>query len=216
MKSIFVGLFVLVFASISHGQLVNGSLENTEGSFVPNGYNFMELAVGSTSLPGWTVVSDSVSWLPNGNPWNLATPYGGMFLDLTGNHDNGSFGGISQTITTVPSQTYQFSLALGSEQSQSIFNGPMSVLAQAGASSQSFTFSPSGSGNQWGTFSFNFIATSSSTLLIITGTGSAGGSYLGLDNIQVVAVPEPMPVPILACGAMLLLACRSRAAARAA
>ena len=89
----------------------------------------------------------------------------------------------------------------------------MSVLATAGASSQSFTFTPSGSGNQWGRFSFNFIATSSSTLLTLIGTGSAGGSYLGLDNIQVVAVPEPMPLSILAGAAVIFLACRWRSAA---
>ena len=106
MKTTFVGLLVLLFVCASRGQLVNGSLEDTQGTFVPyNGY--MEVYGGSTTIPGWTVVHDSISWLPNLNPWNLTTPYGNMFLDLTGNHDNGSFGGISQTLTTVPSQTYR-------------------------------------------------------------------------------------------------------------
>lgn len=176
----------------------------------------MELAVGSTALPGWTVVANSVSWLPNGNQWNLTTPYGNMFLDLSGNHDNGAYGGIAQTITTVPSQTYRLSLSLGSQQGQSIFIGPMSVMAKAGAASQSFMFTPSGSGNQWGSFSFNFVATSSSTLLTITGTGSAGGSYLGLDDVQVVAVPEPLSSSILASGGMILLGCWRKSAPKSA
>jgi hypothetical protein len=213
MKTTIGGLLVLISVCTSHGQLINGSLENTQGTFVSSG-GYMELAVGSTALPGWNVVANSVSWLPTGNPWNLMTPYGSMFLDLTGNHDNGSYGGISQTIATVPSQTYRLSLSLGSQQDQTIFKGPMSVMAKAGAASQSFTFTPSGTGNQWGSFNFDFVAASSSTLLTITGTGSAGGSYLGLDNLQVVAVPEPRPLSILAWGAMIILTCITLACRR--
>jgi hypothetical protein len=204
MKSTFVSLIVLISVHTSLGQIINGSLENTQGTFVPSG-GYMELYVGSPALPGWTVVGNSVSWLSNVNPWSLTTPDGSMFLDLTGNHDNGSYGGISQTITTLPSQTYRLSLSLGSQQDQSIFKGPMSVMVKAGAASQSFTFTPSGTGNQWGSFSLDFAATASATILTITGTGSAGGSYLGLDNLQVVPVPEPRPLSILAWGAMFIL-----------
>jgi hypothetical protein len=204
--TVFITLALLSLQT-ANGQLVNGSLENTGGTFAPNGDGFMELSTGSTALPGWTVVSDSISWLPNANPWGLSTPSGSMFVDLTGAHDDGSFGGISQTIITVPSQTYRLSLSLGSQQNDPAFSGPMSVMVSAGASSQSFTFSPSGSGNQWGVFSFDFVATSSSTLLTVVGTGSGGGKYLGLDNLQVQAVPEPATL-LFPLGGLLLVCAR--------
>ena len=211
MKIVGIASIALLFSgTVTYGQLVNGSLEDTSGTFAPNGDNYMELPVGSTALPGWTVVFDSVSWLPNGNPWNLTTPSGSMFLDLTGNHDNGSFGGISQTIATSPSQAYRLSLSLGSQQDQPAFSGPMSVSVSAGASSQSFTFSPTGFGNQWADFSLDFVASSGSTVITILGTASNGGSYLGLDNVRIAAVPEASLFPMFLWGTSGFFALRRK------
>src|SRR5579883_1141472 len=42
--------------------LVNGSFENTGGTFVPDGNNVMSLGVGSTVIPGWTIVSGEIVW----------------------------------------------------------------------------------------------------------------------------------------------------------
>jgi len=205
-KVTYASLALISCVLSTRGQILNGSFENTQGTYVPNSGSFMEVGVGSTAIPGWKVISYSISWIPQPNPWQLTTPYGSMFLDLTGSHDNGFYGGISQSIATSPSQTYRLSLSLGSQQDQANLAGPMSVIVNAGASSQPFTLTPSGTGNQWGTFSFDFIATSSSTLISIAGTRSGGGAYLGLDNIQVTAVPEPSAFSVLLLGTMLLFA----------
>ncbi len=135
----------------------------------------MVLPSGSTAIAGWTVVGDQITWLLSGSQSFGSTPFGSLFLDLTGTHDNSSYGGVAQTITTTPAQPYTVSVSIGVNQNDLGGNGSKSILATAGTSSKSFTFTPSGAGMQWSNFNFSFVATSSSTSLSIVGTSSGSG-----------------------------------------
>lgn len=168
--------------------VVNGSFENNcSNSFVPDGQGVMGLAPGSVAIPGWTVTGAELAWGLNGNGFGSRTPFGTLFLDLTGYHDALPYGGITQTLPTVPGEPYRLSFALGTDQSVSAFQGPVSVRVQVGEASESFTFTPAGEGNQWEKFAMNFTATSAVTPLTFTGIASFGGKYIGLDNVSVVA-----------------------------
>jgi hypothetical protein len=183
--------FFTMGAAVIHAQnlITNGGFENTGGTFVDESGGVMNttLTVGSTIIPGWTVTSDQLGWISNGNIYGPATPFGSFLVDLTGSHDNGSYAGVTQTISTTPAQTYTLSLSLGADQDHPVNSGTKSVSVAAGVTNKTFTFIPTGSGNQWGTFSFDFVATSSSTAITIVGTGAGSGyQYLALDNVSVV------------------------------
>jgi hypothetical protein len=197
-------------AAIAAELIVNGSFENTGGTFVDGGGSVMNLPPGAASIPGWTPTDNALAWVSNANTYGARTPYGDFLIDLTGSQDNGSLAGITQTLGTAPSQLYRLSLSLGAYQDNPLSSGQKSVLVTAGAASTSFTFTPVGSGNLWGSFSFDFLATSTSTPITIKGTSTGTGTqYLGLDNVSVVGVPEPSAA-ILLSGGLSLTARRRR------
>ena len=178
--------------------IVNGSFENISGTFVlaptppgPNGV--MLLPLGSTTIPGWTVVSAALLWgnidlngtvLPSG----AGTPFGHFYVDLTGWLDTQPFAGVTQTIATTPNQTYQLSFALGTVENDYRWRGPVSVTVSAGSTSNVFTYTPSGTDWQWRTFNWNFTAVSASTPVTITGT-STTANLIALDNVSVGPAP---------------------------
>ncbi len=207
------GSLLATLASAAPPNLItNGSFENTSNTFVSNGQGIMSLAVGSTVIPGWTIISAPILWMSNSNVFGPRTPSGSFFLDLTGFQDNSNFAGVRQTIATIPGQQYKMTLDIGSNASNSNYRGPMSVSVSAGSSTTGFTFTPptGSTGNQWGNFTFDFTATSSFTPISITGTSSTGGQYLALDNIAVVSVvPEPSSLA-LAMGLLGLAGWRER------
>jgi hypothetical protein len=186
---------------------VNGSFENTGGTFVDEGGGVMNSALtpGSTLVSGWTVTNGQLGWISNANTYGIATPYGSYSLDLTGSHDDGVYAGVTQTIITTPNQRYRLTLSLGADQSHPVNAGAKSVLVTAGSASTPFTFVPTGTGNQWGSFSFDFTASSTSTQITIVGTSAGSGSqYLGLDNVSVDVAP--LPVPLLGVAGLVVLA----------
>ena len=166
--------------------VVNGSFEIAcPISFVSDGNGIMSLPLGSTMIPGWTTTGADLLWGLNGNVFGPRSPYGSLFLDLTGYHDAPPYAGVTQTIATSPNQSYQLSFSIGAHQDISTFRGPMTVSVMAGSASNSFTFAPTNAGNQWGTFTMQFTAESLATSVTFIGTASAGGAYLGLDNVSV-------------------------------
>jgi hypothetical protein len=175
----------------------NGSFETaSDGSTLPTG-NGSQLPSGNTDIADWTVFGgpgfDGVAWLPNSNGYGVNTPFGSYFLDLTGYNDTAPYFGVEQTISTVAGQNYSLTFDLGVDQSSGIYNGPVSVTASAGSTSQVLgPYDPAGVGNQWGAFTLNFTASSASTLISIQ--GEQGDQYIGLDNVAVNgasgAVPE--------------------------
>ena len=89
--------------------LTNGSFEN--GTFVNDGNQTMTLLPPSTTITGWTVVGREVAWIRGGNAWGLTAQEGDRFLDLAGYLIGAPFGGVEQTITTVPGTLYALFLS---------------------------------------------------------------------------------------------------------
>lgn len=72
---------LLLGAAAAHANLLsNGSFES--GNFVNQGSDTMSLAVGSTTISGWTVVTDTTAWIGPTNPFGLSASDGSFFLDL--------------------------------------------------------------------------------------------------------------------------------------
>jgi hypothetical protein len=197
--------FLLFAVSQANANLItNGSFEL--GSFVNQGNETMVLGVGSTVISDWTVVADQLAWIDVGNPWGLSAQDGDRFLDLTAYPTGAPFGGISQTLATVPGQQYQLSFYLGTY-TQRWGGPPVSVVASAGSASQTFTVSTPSTSSTWTPFSMLFSANASSTA--ITLTGSAGFQYIGIDNVSVDAagvnpIPEPGSCALVLAGLAML------------
>jgi hypothetical protein len=184
--------------------LTNGSFEL--GAFVNQGNETMVLAVGSTTITGWTVVTDQLAWIDIGNPWGLSAQEGDRFLDLTAYPTGAPFGGVSQDIATTAGEQYQLSFYLGSY-TQRWGGPPVSIVAAAGSTSQIFTDPNITTSSTWTPFSMLFTATSATTTISLT--GSAGYQYIGLDNVSVDAIggspiPEPASYALMMLGLGLL------------
>ncbi len=149
-------------------------------------------------LPGWSLLGDEVLWCSNTNALGLRSPYGELFLDLTGTRDTPPYGGVTQTIATTPQQSYELRFALGTHQDLAAFRGPITVEVSAGSVTNTFTLAPDATseGNVWQTFSMPFTASASSTVLSIRGIDSAGGAYIGLDQVAVVPAGDIEPPPL--------------------
>jgi hypothetical protein len=167
----------------------NGTFGNISNTFVADGNTCMSLQPGATTIPGWTTTNAELVWASNSNRFNLTSPFGPFLLDLTGYHDSYPYAGVTQVLPTVAGQTYQVSFALGQDQQDSRYSGPVSVTAMAGAASNgTYTFTPTNSsGNHWSTFQADFTAQADSTMITITGQAAQGGTYLGLDNVSLTA-----------------------------
>ena len=172
--------------------LTNGSFEDTT-NFVSGGNDTMDLSVGSTLMPGWTVArSHYISWIGPTNPFGITASAGKYFLDLTGYIDGAPFGGVSQTFATHAGATYSLTFDLGSDPNYGIQDG----LSVSAGSVSDLVFTSTNDGTQhslWQSESLSFAATGSSTT--ISFIGDSGQAYIGLDNVGVVqtsgGVPEP-------------------------
>lgn len=184
--------------------LINGSFE--DGTLVNDGNHTMTFSAGPTNMTGWTAVGRQVSWIEAGNPFGLSAQDGSRFLDLTAYNPGAPFGGVSQTIDTTAGQRYMLSFYLGSYTAR--WGGPpVSILASAGGTRETFTVSTTSTASTWTPFSMLFTATSVTTP--ITLTGAAGFEYIGLDNVSVApsgtpTTPEPASYALIAIGLGLL------------
>jgi len=145
----------LLFGGAQAANLIqNGSFETaSDGSSIPTG-NGSQLPSGNTDIADWTVIGgpgfDGVAWLPNGNGYGVTTPFGSLFLDLTGYNDQQPYFGFEQSISTVVGQSYALTFDLGVDQSSDLYSGRISVTASAGSTSQVLgPYNPPGAGNQW-------------------------------------------------------------------
>jgi hypothetical protein len=203
--AIAVGATAMLSSPLQAGNLItNGSFEN--GSYTFDGNGADSLPAGSTVITGWTTFGAELATIQNTNNFGpITTPFGSIFLDLTGYHDSSPYGGVEQSISTTIGQSYQLTLYLGVYDSNPIYEGPISVQVKAGPGSTTFTDNPTGLGSIWTPFSFSFIANSSSTLISIQGT--EGKQYIGLDNVSVIAssaVPEPSTLVLGSAAALLV------------
>lgn len=196
------------FALTLAGQLQAANLL-TNGSFetplvTGNGGFFNVHGVGSTSLTGWTIVTDEIAQSITFNAFGamVTAQDGNNFLDLTGRNDGQNrWGGITQTVATVAGATYRLSFWLGNYDFQTTTT---SVLAQAGGENAIFSLAPPSGGPRfnWENHSLDFLATGASTA--ITLSGQSGFFYTGLDDVSVEFVSGPSGVPEPANWALMI------------
>lgn len=184
--------------------LANGSFES--GTFVDDGNKTMTLNTGSTSITGWTVAGSHLAWIDTGNPWGLSAQDGDRFLDLTGYTPGAPFGGVTQTVATDVGQQYDLTFYLGSY-TQRWGGPPVSILASAAGTTQTFTVTNTTTESTWTPFTFHFTAGSANTAVTLTGV--AGVNYIGLDNVSLdpvgeVVIPEPESYVLAALGMAVL------------
>jgi len=184
--------------------IVNGGFEDATG-FVGDGVGGMGLGVGATTLTGWTVITDAITWF-GANPYGLTGSGGSTrFLDLSGYTEGAPFGGVTQTVATSIGAEYRLTFDLGSH---FMYGIPAKIRATVGGVAQTFTSSVI-AGNAWETQTFDFTATSTSTVIDFLAVG--GLNYIGLDNVALVRTsPEPPPplgggIPEPAVWAMLIM-----------
>ena len=188
--------------------LTNSSFEL--GTFVNDGKGTMILRVGATDITGWNVVTDEVGWIGNPNPWSLSAQDGDRFLDLTAYPAGAPFGGVTQTIATLPQHQYELSYYLGSHTAR--WGGPpVAIVATAGSEGQTCTVTTRSSGSTWTPCTMAFTATSASTAISLT--GKEGSQYIGLDNVTVQTVETawwPLFLLILLIVAFVIIVTRRR------
>ena len=189
--------------------VLNGGFETG----TPNGANqdrephAQQIFAGdSQSLAGWTATGQQIAWLGNGNRYQLSTPFGSNFLDLTGWEPGGFIAsGISQVLNTQIGQRYQLGFDLGNTSSGSV-GGRIAVQARFGGQSvDAVSQLPNGVPSNWQHFSFEFVADSAQSTLAFQ--GSQGQSYIGLDNVTVQAinpVPEPRSSALILAGLVVV------------
>jgi Protein of unknown function (DUF642) len=176
---------LLVASSASATLLLNGGFE------APNINANPEFGVGSTVMPGWTVVGGNVMLIDNAAFGGLGvnSSEGQQFVDLTG--DVGRGGGVrADAVTTVAGQQYRLQFDLGAffVASLGAFGDVTVDLWINNAQQASFTnvLSLSSAGSDWQTMTFDFAAAGGLTTIEIRSslltTSSALG--VGLDNVQ--------------------------------
>uniref|UniRef100_UPI0018E57B2A choice-of-anchor C family protein n=1 Tax=Cyanothece sp. BG0011 TaxID=2082950 RepID=UPI0018E57B2A len=153
--------------------------------------NFIRLPVGSTKITNWVVTGADVDYLRD----REATD-GRKSIDLDGNI--GSAGGVEQTFSTVPGQTYQVSFDLAGNTG----SGPTikKLKVSAAGESKDFTFDITGKsfsnmgyeGKTW-----TFTAKEPTTTLTFLSQDDSGWGPV-IDNVAVVSncdqiTPEPNP-----------------------
>jgi len=199
---------LLLLAGAAQANLLsNGSFD--AGSFTGGSFGFplaQQLFPGSTTLPGWTVVTAELAWFKSGQA-GIGTQDGDFALDLTGFCDlglacgtAGVYGSVTQSVSTVVGATYLLSFQAGTY----LHNVALpAIVATAGDTTQTYgmpaTASPAGT---WLPLSLSFVATSATTAITFGGTAGGGTlaaptPYLGLDNVslELVSLPPPVPEP---------------------
>jgi hypothetical protein len=166
----------------------------------------MTLNTGSTSITGWAVAGSHLAWIDTGNPWGLSAQEGDRFLDLTGYTPGAPFGGVTQNVATDVGQQYDLTFYLGSY-TQRWGGPPVSIVASAAGTTQTFTVTTTSTESTWTPFTFHFTAGSANTA--VTLTGAAGVNYIGLDNVSLdpvgaVVIPEPESGVLAALGMAVL------------
>ncbi len=163
--------------------LVNGSFENGTYSF--GGDGAQNVAPGESTIAGWSVITKSIAPILNTNSYSILPQDGTILLDMQGYYETYPYGGVQQTISTQAGSQYRLSFWIGVQNSLGNGIGPASVIAAAGATSQTFTNTLTGAGNQWQRFTMDFTASAALTTISLSGQSTQGGAYIGLDNAAV-------------------------------
>jgi hypothetical protein len=132
------------------------------------------LAPGSTALQGWEVINGNVAWLWVFRGVGFERPELSRLINL---RIDQQFGGIRQTIATVPGSEFRLSFSLGGGLSR-----PGAVTVSAGTSQRRFLSPPSVTISSWGRYELAFVAADTATTIEIVGTY---GVHVLLDDVSV-------------------------------
>jgi choice-of-anchor C domain-containing protein len=170
-------------AAASAATIANGDFELGQNNPGPGG--FSTLYNGATDIAGWTVTGHSVDWI-NGY-WQAAS--GTHSVDLNGL----GLGGISQTISTTPGQTYKLTFSMSGNPDVGPDTRTMQVSAGNASAPFSYTFTSNDHSNMnWVTDSLLFTATGQTTTINFASTSQQNCCWgPALDNVSISAVPEP-------------------------
>ena len=192
-KTTLVGLALV--AAASHGfastnLVTNGSFE---ANTVPS--PFVNFSTTNQGISNWIVGVGNVDLV--GSLWTAAS--GVNSVDLNGLRK----GEISQTLTTVAGEKYQFSFELAGN-----FQGGTAIkyLSVNIGPSGLYSFDTTGksAGNMgWTKYSTSFVAVSSATTLSFA-SNTSGAFGPAIDNVSVTAVPEPETFAMLLAGLGLM------------
>jgi hypothetical protein len=185
-------------AAPAHADLVtNGTFDNTGSTFSGNTQGYEDLSATSMTIPGWMVINNPLAWITTPNMVGLTGNSGSQyFLDLTSDADNGHYGGVQQTITTVAGGHYQMTFDLGGSTTYGV---PDSITACAAGNLCQLSTITATSTNQWASETYSFIA-GAGTSTVISLFGTTGQKYIGLDNVAVKPVPLPNSLVLLGTG----------------
>jgi choice-of-anchor C domain-containing protein len=202
-------LLAISFATTAEANLiVNGGFELPGGSGDPT------LGAGSTFIPGWVVSRDTIDYI-GGSPGSCGE--GLRCLDLDGTV---GFGGITQTLSTIPGQEYRVTFLLSGNPARYSETEPLEkylgVSAAGSSASFLFTVTPplEGAPTNWTLEEWIFTAAAPSTTIEFYSLDSISLGHSGffgpaLDAVGVQAVPEPSVGLLVGLG-LLILALRNR------
>lgn len=184
---------VLSVGSANAQTIIDGSFESAN---VPAG-SAPSYAIGSTAIPGWTVINhDGTTQTASNNhdiavlgntAFALSTPFGTDFVDLTGYSDTPAYSGVAQSVTTVVNQAYTLTFWLGASLTNGSYIGPVSALTYFGAQTATGTgtgiTNTTAAGMLWSQQTATFTARTTSTLVGIVGNTSAGGQFIDRKSV---------------------------------
>jgi choice-of-anchor C domain-containing protein len=196
---------LLLTSGFAYGQtILNGSFETG----IDPGLGGVQIdSVDSTSIPGWTVDTGNIDYVPSSR-WVAAD--GNRCLDLSG-IDAGS---IEQVVTGfTPGAQYRLTFLLAGNPEQPPF--PKNMRVFFGSATQDYEFDGVYSQSNLGWVTQTLDVTANSTSMTVRFLSlNPGWSGPALDNVSVALVPEPTAVSFGLLTVPALLAARRIARAR--
>jgi choice-of-anchor C domain-containing protein len=177
--------FMLLTSGFVHGQtILNGSFE-TGVVLDPGGLQID--SVNSTSIPGWTVDTGNIDYVPS-TRWVAAD--GNRCLDLSGVNA----GSIEQVVAGfTPGTQYRLTFLLAGNPEQPPY--PKNLRVFFGSATQDYQFDGVYSTSNLGWVTRTLDVTANSTSMTVRFLSlNDGWSGPALDNVSVAAVPEPTTI----------------------
>jgi hypothetical protein len=160
----------------------------TNGGFEPGSptANYVAVAGGSTTVPGWTTTDTGVEWADFTSFGYSNSPNGGYSVDLA--NLTFSAGGIEQTFVTTPGQLYNVTFYFGTHQVVGR-DGTAEIEVTVDAVTQTFTTVNHAAPVLWELKTFTFIADDASATLHFRCVQDPIVHFAYIDGID--ASPEP-------------------------
>lgn len=198
--------------ALASGIVLNGSLEDLNGSFVNTSCSYMALGAGSTAIANWTVGASTTGqlvWADSPTCDAFTASDGDFFVDLSGFGANSPNGSLEQLLAATIGETYLFSIDLAT-----INNGGVSVMVGSDALTLSAGAPFVVGGTSWTPYTAMFVASIANPMLTIA-KASANSDIVFVDNVSINARTQAVADPastgaLLALGLATLGGCRRR------